>query len=387
MIYPKRIRIVSPVYPRPYKPESGRFVANLAEGWSAQGVAVDVISATTLSERLKGRSLRENVSIPGVNTDLVPTLGTPFAKHLPKGLYRLLLDRHNDNILSGLRGGKRPDLIYAQFAESGQFARVVAREKGLPYFVALGESHSLLKGTTDTLEMRRTVMRDAAGIVCVSPRLQDEAIELGADSSRVELILNFPNWARFRPMDKVECRQKLGLSQDAFIPVYVGHYYERKGASRLNAALHKMTKPVQAAFLGSGPLVPDFPGVIKTGSVSHEDLALWLNAADVLALPTLAEGCCNAIAEAIACALPAVTSDIPDVRWQVPDKGVVLVNPYDIDALAAALDELAANPLRVAEMRESLLPLSQADREKSRPSEILSWIQRTLANDRIQCPA
>jgi glycosyltransferase involved in cell wall biosynthesis len=140
-----------------------------------------------------------------------------------------------------------------------------------------------------------------------------------------------------------------------------------------------MQHPAKAAFLGSGPLVPDFPGVIHTGSVQHDDLAIWLNAADVLALPTLAEGCCNAIAEALACALPIVTSDIPDLRWQVPDKGVVLVDPRDPDAIAAALDDLAANPDKVAQMRADLLALADLERDKNRADEILTWIQTWLA--------
>lgn len=382
MSFPNRIRIVSPVYPRPYKPESGRFIANLAEGWSTAGVAVDAVSPSTLSERLKtARRAPVDVSMPGVSTTLVPTLGTPFGNRLPEGLRRSLRDRHDAQITRALGQGPRPDLLYAQFSETGRYAREVGLAQGIPYFVDLGESGSLLTGPASEVDRDRAVMRDAAGVVCVSPRLRDEALELGADPSRVELIVNFPNWDRFRPMDKAECRQKLGLDPEAFIAVYVGYYYERKGAPRLNAALHKMRQPVQAAFLGSGPLVPDFPGVIKTGSVGHEELAMWLNAADVMALPTLAEGCCNAIAEALACGLPLVTSDIEDIRWQVPDRGVVLVDPTDSDALAAALDALAADPARVAQMREDLIPLAHVDRDKNRASEILSWMQGILTRD------
>lgn len=376
----QHIRIVTPVYPRPWKPESGRFVANLAEAWSTAGRQIDVVSPTTLSERLKGRRQGTvDVTLSGVTTHLVPTLGTPFSTHMPARLHRALRHRHDRQVTQEMRRRSSADVIYAQFAETGHYAREVAREQGIPYFVALGESGSLLDGPEAHLESRRKVMRDAAGVVCVSPRLRDEALALGGHPDRVTLIPNFPNWSRFSPMDKISCRRRLGLYPDTFIALYVGHYYDRKGAPRLNAALHQMTQPAQAAFLGSGPLVPDFPGVIKTGSVGHEELALWMNAADVLALPTLAEGCCNAIAEALACALPLVTSDIDDVRWQVPDRGVVLVDPTNVGALAQALDHLAANPEQVAAMRADLMPLAQMDRHKNRASEILNWMQHILS--------
>lgn len=377
----QRIRIVSSVYPRPWLPESGRYAANLAEGWSARGIALDVVSLSTLSERLKtAQRKREDVSIPGVSVNLVRTLGTPFSRLLPGAVRRGLDAFDTRRVGAAMLRGARPDVIYAQFAAAGRHARKAAGPLGVPYVVDLGESNSLLEGPEAVVAENRRVLSSALGVVCVSPRLRDEGIELGGNPDRVKLVPNYPNWNRFRPLDKAECRRKLGLSPDDFIAVYVGHYIDRKGAPRLNAALHKMRHPAKAAFLGSGPLVPDFPGVIHTGSVQHDNLAVWLNAADVLALPTLAEGCCNAIAEALACALPIVTSDIPDLRWQVPDKGVVLVDPRDPDAIAAALDDLAANPDKVAQMRADLLALADLERDKNRADEILTWIRTWLAD-------
>ncbi|SDJ05300.1 glycosyltransferase [Salipiger marinus] len=376
----QRIRIVSAVYPRPWLPESGRYAANLAEDWSTRGLAIDVVTSSTLSERLKtARRTREDVAIPGVSVDMVHTLGTPFGRLLPDALRNVLDIRDSGRMGAAMLKGQRPDLIYAQFAAAGRHARRASATLKVPYVVDLGESNSLLEGRDGVVAENRRVLSNALGAVCVSPRLRDEAITLGANPERVKLVPNYPNWARFRPLDKTECRQKLGLSSDDFIVVYVGHYIDRKGAPRLNAALHKMKHPAKAAFLGSGPLVPDFEGVIHKGSVQHEDLATWLNAADVLALPTLAEGCCNAIAEALACALPILTSDIPDLQWQVPDKGVILIDPKDVDAIAGALDELAANPQKVAQMRADLLAVADFERDKNRANEILSWMQAWIS--------
>lgn len=375
----RSIRIVSTVYPLPRHPERGRFAANLAEAWSAQGIAVSVLTTVTLGGLFKTAKRRpENVDIPNVVVTVQKVFGTPIERLLPVRLKNLLNDRRAAKLKATQVSMPRADLVYAQFALAGRFARDAHLATGEPYFVDLGESNTLLSGPKTVTMERCNVLRGAAGVVCVSPRLLDEALELGCKPERVELIPNYPNWDKFRPMDMSECRRRLGLDPDVFIVVYVGRFSVRKGAPRLNEALKKMKLPVQAAFLGTGDLMPDFEGVIHAESVSHELLPVWLNAANVLALPTLAEGCCNAIAEALACGLPIMSSDIPDIRWQVPDKGTLLVNPEDPDIIAATLDMLAGDPVQLADMRAALIAQTNENRDKNRAGEILTWMTQRL---------
>jgi len=371
-----RILVVSQVFPRPRMQESGRFMANLAEGWSAQGLDVEVVTSATLSQRLKSlRRKRVDVDIPGVRVRIVPTLGTPFPRRLPNWLRRWLERRDAKKVVSATLQAARPDMIYAKFATGGIPARRAAQAFGVPYVVDLGESSSLLSGGKDVVCERKRVLHDAAGVICVSPRLRDEAIALGAVPSSVVLIPNYPNWDRFYPRNKAACRRKLNVDPNVFLVAYLGHFIERKGARRLNEALHQMKHAAKAAFFGTGPLEPDFPGTIHSGSVPHDMLPIWLNAADVLALPTIAEGSCNAITEALACALPIVTSDIVDVRWQVPEKGVILINPAKTEEISTTLDMLVENPNRVAAMRQDLEALIQDVPKKSRSLEIQSWFE------------
>jgi len=337
---------------------------------------VEVVTSATLSQRLKSlRRKRVNVDIPGVSVRVVPTLGTPSPKRLPSWLREWLEGQDSKTLASAVLQAERPDIIYAKFATGGIHARHASQVLGVPYVVDLGESYSLLSGGEDVVGERKRVLQEAAGVICVSPRLRDEAIALGAKPDRVALIPNYPDWKKFRPLNKAACRKKLNLGSHVFLVAYLGHFIERKGARRLNIALHRMKHPAKAAFFGSGPLEPDFPGTIHSGSVSHDMLPIWLNAADVLALPTTAEGSCNAITEALACALPIVTSDIVDVRWQVPDKGVILIDPAKPNALATALDALAAEPDRVAAMRRDLEALTEIEQKKTRSLEVLSWIE------------
>ena len=60
------------------------------------------------------------------------------------------------------------------------------------------------------------------------------------------------------------------------------------------------------------------------------------NALDVLASSSITEGFPNVIAEAMACGVPCVVTDVRDSRNIVGEFGIV-VPPGDSDALAAGL--------------------------------------------------
>lgn len=66
--------------------------------------------------------------------------------------------------------------------------------------------------------------------------------------------------------------------------------------------------------------------------VRHEDVAVWLSAADVLILPSLAEGSPNAVKEAAACGLPVVATDVGDVAETLAGVEPSAVVPIDADA-------------------------------------------------------
>jgi glycosyltransferase involved in cell wall biosynthesis len=84
--------------------------------------------------------------------------------------------------------------------------------------------------------------------------------------------------------------------------------------------------------------------VLFAGAVPHEQVPVWLSAADLFVLPTLDEGCSNALLEALACGLPVVTSDRPFNRAVVDESMALLVEPSDSAALGAAIAALVDQP-------------------------------------------
>ena len=79
---------------------------------------------------------------------------------------------------------------------------------------------------------------------------------------------------------------------------------------------------------------------IHPGCENVEDL---YNGADAFCLPSFYEGTSNALAEALACGLPAVCSDVSDnSRYIIPGENGLLFDPFDTCDFADALKKLAA---------------------------------------------
>jgi glycosyltransferase involved in cell wall biosynthesis len=69
------------------------------------------------------------------------------------------------------------------------------------------------------------------------------------------------------------------------------------------------------------------------GNIPPRDVAVWLQAADVFALGTAREGCCNAVLEALATGVPVVTTPAGDNEFFVQN---------DINGCIVQIDDAAA---------------------------------------------
>jgi teichuronic acid biosynthesis glycosyltransferase TuaC len=80
------------------------------------------------------------------------------------------------------------------------------------------------------------------------------------------------------------------------------------------------------------------------GSISHSDIAVWLGAADVMALASESEGLANVWVEALACGTPLVITDVGGAR-EVLDRPVAghLIGT-DPSEIAAAIRDLIEHP-------------------------------------------
>jgi glycosyltransferase involved in cell wall biosynthesis len=166
-------------------------------------------------------------------------------------------------------------------------------------------------------------------------------LRLGYRPRRVEMIANGIDIDRFRPdpVARAALRGDLGIGPGEFVLAHVARVDPMKDHQSLQAALTELPE-VKALLIGAGTeTLPRTPNALTLGRRS--DIERLLAAADIIVSSSaFGEGFSNALAEGMACGLPAVTTEVGDARAIVGDSGCV-VPVRDPHALAAAIRMLA----------------------------------------------
>ena len=269
------------------------------------------------------------------------------------------------------------DVIYSHFIQAGIPAVMLAKELGIPSFIANGEAETIRETSNISPKMVRKTLEDVSGIISVSTKNKDEIFELSGGKpeimEKVRIIPNATESTRFFPKNRQECREKLGLPQDAFIVAFTGSFIERKGIMKLSAALDRFSD-VYSMFIGAGDLKPTCKNVLHTGRVLNSEMCDYLNAADIFVLPTLAEGCCNAIVEAVTCGIPVVSSDRPFNYDVLDTSNAILIDPLSEEEIYQAIKLLKEDPAKRAELAAGCLERAQDLSLDSRVDKILEFI-------------
>lgn len=167
--------------------------------------------------------------------------------------------------------------------------------------------------------------------------------------------------AKFVPMDKLECRQKLGLPANEKIALFNASTpgnQRVKNAPLANAAIEVARRTFPEVRLQAISGVP------------HDQVPLMMNAADCLLVTSLSEGSPNFVQEAMACNLPIVSVPCGDVAQRTAHTSPGEVCAYDCQLLGAALirvfrsagrsngrKQLEAQELTSAHVAEKLMKL------------------------------
>lgn len=273
------------------------------------------------------------------------------------------------------------DFVYGHFILYGGLAAIkIGNMLGIPSFFAYGECDFKTEVGNSYGIPKAKEIKGLTGIISVSKKNTKELEKLGfVKNIPIITVPNSTDLSLFYKMDKVECRKKLGIPKNQYVVGFVGGFIERKGDKRLLEAVRQIDD-TYVAFAGRGEDKPSGNRVVFCNAMEHEQIPILLNAVDVFALPTLAEGSCNAIVEAMACGLPIVSSNLPFNDDILDDKNSIRINPMSVDEIRDAIARLKDSDIR-EKMGNNAWQTAQGLSIEARAEKILMFIDEQMKNN------
>jgi glycosyltransferase involved in cell wall biosynthesis len=311
---PTRLLLVTNIYPTPDRPHSGAFVARRVAALRERGVEVIVAapsgyggSSLIRHARIAWRALTARGPIDGVEAHPLYAAGVI-------GLLAAKLRR-------------KPLLAYAHGSDVTDYA---VRSRFHRFFA-------------------RRVARGAAAVVANSKETADYAARLGPAARVVSPGVDLQALAPAGRAERAALRHSLGLPSGP-LALFLGSISEHKGADLFARAVESSPR-WQGVMVGDGPLAgrlaSTYPKLLRHAPVAPSEVAAWLQAVDVVVVPSRREGFGLAAVEAMACATPVIAAAAGGLPEIVSDgENALLVPPGDPAAIAGALDRLLDPELR-----------------------------------------
>lgn len=210
----------------------------------------------------------------------------------------------------------------------------------------------------------RTVGRltfDAADVVfCYSETDRNRLRELGVGTD-IDIVPNGIDVSRFTPQGPTSDL----IADNLPTVLFVGRLTEGKrpvDAVDALASVHESQPHAQLYLAGDGERRTESETIASDrgvrdavtflGQVEYDEMPALYRAADVLVLPSRAEGMPRTVLEALATATPVVTSDLPQLR-PLTDGAGESVPIGDTDALGRAVSDVLADAEQGQELYES----------------------------------
>ena len=372
-------------YPNEVEPYRCVFFQEFVHACARQGIECYVIAPVSITsykfnvQKIKyntiedaGKGARVHVYHPRIVTYSAKKIGSWNTIHLTlKSTYSAVVHTYK-------KLGKSFDFVYGHFfLGGGLIASKLGDLFGIPAYLAYGECDFESEVRVKYGNISPKELKGLHGIISVSTNNSNDLKDRNFTGDiPIFVCPNAVDSTHFYKMDKKSCREKLGLPLDSFIVGFVGYFIERKGYNRLFEACEGLDN-VKLAFAGKGNNTPQGENVVFCQSLKHEDVAVFLNAVDVFALPTLNEGCCNAVVEAMACGKAIVSSDLPFNYDVLNSRNSILIDPNNIEAIRSAIIKLRDDPVLLRSLEEKALMGASELSIESRAAKIIDFIDKT----------
>lgn len=355
-------------HPDAIEPYRALFNHRMLAALDRNGVSLDIVSPRPFAPPIGPHS--EYGRLPQVEQ------WGDYAVHHPRFLY--LFPKRLFYGLSGRSFQRRvtdyverefavPDVVHAcHIYLDGYGLLEYANRHDVPLFSV---AHGAILNSFDSLSggVQSKVVETLEGsrkVLCVSDALAAKAREF-VPASKVHTVPIGASPDRYPVERRDELRRELGISPEATVALFVGQFSERKGLPELASVLPDLDATnTEFVFVGHGGdqewtlrralWNSDFSNEHVYTGVTSMALRRWFALADVLVLPSHAEGRPTVIYEAMASETAVLASRVGGVPEQVNDGETGrLIPPGDTAALATTLNELTTEPELLAEMGKS----------------------------------
>jgi len=276
---------------------------------------------------------------------------------------------------------ERPDVVHYHDARSAGIGSMIPRRL-LPATVITRRVDFPIGPTF--LSRRKYGRCDV--VIAVSNRIAEICGEAGVPLDRIAVVHDGIDTARFSAHpSREDARREMGAGEEAEVIGVVAALVDHKGHRYLLEALPALRRShpgIRLWLAGDGPLRGSLQAHAASLGVADvvtfhgqvEDVPRFLSAIDVFVMPSHLEGLCQAVIEALAAGVPAVTTSaggLPDII--VDGTSGLLVPPRDPAALASAIS-------RVLEDSRLRQDLARSGPVRSRDFEAETMVRGTLAS-------
>ena len=354
-----RVLTLSSLFPDAGRPTFGAFVERQTQGLAARGdIALRVVAPVgvppwpgALHPRyralaaLPAREMRNGLDIHRPRFPVLPGTGGRFSHRL--------LARALRPLLAEIRRDFAFDVIDAEFFyPDGPAAARLGAELGVPVSIkARGSDIHHWGARPGCGEAIVAAGHAANGLLAVSGALARDMAAMGMPGERIAVHHTGVDLDVFRPRDRTAAKAALGVTGPLLL--CVGYLIARKGQALAVEALRDLPGAT-LMIVGDGPARADLETQIAaaglhgrvrmTGALPHAALPPLFAAADLMVLPSAAEGLANVWVEALACGTPVIACQAGGVREVIdrPEAGRIVARTPE--AIAAAARELLADP-------------------------------------------
>ena len=322
----KKLLLISTMYPSKKHPYFGIFIENQVQQLEKEGYDIDLL---VIKEPRMGK------------INLIKKYGLWFIQWL----YYLIIK------------GRKYDVVHAHYTfPSGLLAMAFKVFYKIPYVVTVhgGDIDKMAKINAFTDSGTRKILHSANFVITVGELLKKRIIEdYEVEASKISVMSMGVNRKIFYPQSPALCREALGLSKDKKIILFVGNIVEQKGVQELikayvrmdvpKAELHLVGAIKQPAFYKKIDKFIDHNNIFIHPPAQQKEIAQWMNAADILVIPSHIEGFGLVALEAMACKTPVLGTKVGGLQFLLDKNAGVLVEPRNENQLMEKMEELLQN--------------------------------------------